>query len=101
MDIKNEVLLRIYLVLMAVVLMAIVIFVKSVKISVTEGEFWRAKSDSLYVRMKPVLAERGNIMAADGSLLATSLPFFDIHFDAKAEGLTDDIFNAQSVDSLA
>lgn len=100
MDIKNEVLLRIYLVLMAVVLMAIVIFVKSVKISVTEGEFWRAKSDSLYVRMKPVLAERGNIMAADGSLLATSLPFFDIYFDPNSDAISDKEYFS-NLDSLA
>lgn len=100
MDIKNEVLLRIYLVLMAVVLMAIVIFVKSVKVSVTEGDYWRQKADSMYVRMKPVLAERGNIMAADGSLLATSLPFFDIFFDPNSDAISDkDYF--QHLDSLA
>ncbi|MEZ4891615.1 MAG: hypothetical protein R2778_01220 [Saprospiraceae bacterium] len=45
-------------------------------------------------------SQRGNILADDGSLLATSLPFFDIHFDAKAEGLTDQIFNDEAVDSL-
>jgi cell division protein FtsI (penicillin-binding protein 3) len=46
-------------------------------------------------------SQRGNILAEDGSLLATSLPFFDVHFDAKSQGLTDEIFNTQSVDSLA
>ena len=50
--------------------------------------------------MQAVDAERGNILAADGSMLATSLPFFDIRFDTKADGLTDEVFK-KYVDTLA
>lgn len=100
MDIKNEILWRIYLVMLGVVVFAMLIFMKTIKIQVVEGDKWRAKADSLYVKYRPVKAERGHIFSADGSLLATSLPFFELRMDMKTESLTDEIFY-QEVDSLA
>ncbi len=100
-NIKNEVLVRVYLVAALILLVAFVIFGRLYQISVVQADVWRAKSDSLYVKWVDVHADRGNILADDGSLLATSLPFFDVHWDAKAEGLNDEIFNQQAVDSLA
>jgi cell division protein FtsI (penicillin-binding protein 3) len=101
LNVKNEVLLRVYIVAAVVMGVAFLIFLQLFRLSVTEAPKWEAKADSLYVKWVDAPSQRGNILADDGSLLATSLPFFDIHFDAKAEGLTDAIFNPQSVDSLA
>ena len=101
LNIKNEVLVRVYAVAALILLVAVAIFMQLFRLTVTDAPKWEAKADSLYVKWVDAPSQRGNILADDGSLLATSLPFFDIHFDAKAEGLTDDIFNAQSVDSLA
>ena len=101
LNIKNEVLVRVYLVAAMILLVAFVIFGRLYQLSVVDADEWRAKADSLYVKWVDVHADRGNILADDGSLLATSLPFFDVHWDAKAEGLNDEIFNQQSVDSLA
>lgn len=100
LNIKNEVLVRVYVVAGAVLLVAIVIAVKLFTLSVTDAAKWRRKADEQYLRWVDAPSDRGNILATDGSLLATSLPFFDIHFDAKAEGMTDEIFYA-NVDSLA
>ena len=101
LNIKNEVLIRVYLVAAVVLVVAVVILMRLFQLTVTEAHKWEAKADSLYVKLVDVPSQRGNILADDGSLLATSLPFFDIHFDAKAEGLTAEIFNDQAVDSLA
>ncbi|NND77159.1 MAG: transpeptidase family protein [Flavobacteriales bacterium] len=46
-----------------------------------------------YTRYTEVNADRGNIYSADGSLLATTLPIYDIRMDFKADGLTDKRFN--------
>ena len=100
LNIKNEVLIRAYLVAAGVVGLAFVIFVRMFQLSVKDAAKWEAKADSLYVKWVDAPSQRGNILADDGSLLATSLPFFDVHFDAKAEGLTDEVFNDQAVDSL-
>lgn len=100
MDIKNEVLIRVYAVLFLIVLGALVIFFKAVKISQVEGDRWRQKGEDLYVKFKRVAPERGNIMAEDGSLLATSLPFFEIRFDPNSTGMREEDFN-NNIDSLA
>ncbi|MFN0214438.1 MAG: penicillin-binding protein [Saprospiraceae bacterium] len=100
-NVKNEVLYRVYSVAAVVLVVAVLILTRLFQLTVTDAHKWEAKADSLYVKLVDVPSQRGNILADDGSLLATSLPFFDIHFDAKAMGLTDEIFNDQAVDSLA
>lgn len=100
LNIKNEVLVRLYLLAAAVLFVAFVIAGRLYQLSVVQAPRWEAKADSLFLKFVDVHADRGNILADDGSLLATSLPFFDVHFDAKAEGLTDEVFY-QNVDSLA
>ena len=86
--------------MLVVVLVALTLSYKVIRISVIEGERWRAKGDSLYVKYFPVEADRGDVLSINGELLATSLPLFEIRMDLKAQGLTDEIFN-KGVDSLA
>jgi cell division protein FtsI (penicillin-binding protein 3) len=99
-EIKKELLIRVYVVALAMVGVAGMLFYKAAKISIVEGEMWRDMGDSLYLKYVPIIADRGDILAADGSLMTTSLPFFELHVDFKADGLREDIFKA-NVDSLA
>ncbi len=99
-EIKKELLIRVYIVALAMVGVAGMLFYKAAKISIVEGPQWRSLGDSLYLKYVPLVADRGDILAADGSLLTTSLPYFDLHVDFKADGLQEDIFRS-NVDSLA
>ncbi len=96
-DKKNELLIRVYVLLLAFGLFACLILFRVVKISLIEGDKWRSKAESK-VEWKTVDSERGNIFDAQGNILATSLPFFDIRMDLLAP--TDEVFNA-GVDSLS
>ena len=100
MNIKNEVLVRMYIVLGAFILAAIALFGQTFKIAVLEGDKWRAIAKENYVRYEKVPALRGNIMSDDGSLLAGSIDKYDIHFDLQVNGLTKKVFE-ENVDSLA
>lgn len=100
MDIKNEILYRVYGLLIAVVLAAFVLLGKTALIAFQEGAQWRAEGKRLYIAPRPIEAERGNILAEDGSLLATSIPYFDIYFDPNSTGMLDDDFT-KNIDSLA
>ncbi|MEQ1745763.1 MAG: penicillin-binding protein [Saprospiraceae bacterium] len=100
LNIKNEVLVRLYLLAAAVLLVAVVITGRLYQLSVVQAPKWEAKADSLFLKFVDVYADRGNILATDGSLLATSLPFFDVYFDPQTKGLTDAVF-AENIDSLA
>lgn len=99
-EIKKELLIRVYVVALAMVGVACMLFYKAAKISIVEGEQWRHMGDSLYLKYVPIIADRGDILASDGSLMTTSLPFFELHIDFKADGLREDIFKS-NVDSLA
>lgn len=100
MDIKNEILWRIYTLMVLIVLGAVFIFGRAIHIQTVQGEKFRSMADSLYVDNRPIMADRGNIMAHDGSLLATSLPYFKVYMDTRADGLSEDTFSYY-VDTLA
>ncbi len=97
---KNELLTRAYIVAGVLTLLGLLVFGQTFRIAVQEGDRWRAKGDSLHISYVPVEAPRGNLLAADGSLLATSLPFFEIRMDTRAAGLTNEVFD-EEIDSLA
>ncbi len=97
--IKNEVLIRVYIVLFLIVAAAVFIFSTAVRISVFEGEKWRNRGNQ-FIKQRPVEAERGNILTEDGQLLATSIPVFDIAFDPNSRGIEAGMLETQ-LDSLA
>jgi len=100
MNIKNELLGRLYLVTAAFIIAAVVICGQAAKIQFAEGDRWRAKGDSVHLKYVAVKADRGNILSEDGLLLASSMPFFEIRFDLKPKGMSDILFNRE-IDSLA
>ncbi|GAA4328079.1 penicillin-binding protein [Mucilaginibacter gynuensis] len=57
-------------------------------------------SDSLSIRYVDVEASRGNIFSVDGSLLATSVPEYELRMDMLAGGIEDDKIFYEKVDSL-
>lgn len=74
---------RIYLVAVFIFLMAIAIVVKLTNIQWVEGDYYRKLAKQRTVRNFVIPANKGNIYSADGSLLATSVPNYEIRFDAK------------------
>jgi cell division protein FtsI (penicillin-binding protein 3) len=79
-------------------LFAVGVVVKTGHIQFAEGEKWAAMGERISFDYKRVKATRGNIYSDNGSLLATSLPFYKIAFDATIP--KDEIFKS-GVDSLA
>lgn len=75
---------RIYLVAVFIFLMAIAIVVKLTNIQWGEGDYYRKLAKQRTVRNFVIPANKGNIYSADGSLLATSIPNYEIRFDSKA-----------------
>jgi cell division protein FtsI (penicillin-binding protein 3) len=97
---KDQLLKRLYFVLGLFCVFGLLIAYRTVKVSIIEGEEWLSKKDEWYVKKEAIEAERGNIYADDGSLLKTSLQFFELRMDFQATGL-DDITWSRGVDSLA
>ena len=98
MNIKKSILLRVRVAFIAVMLFSLAVIAKIGHIQFAEGKKWAAMGERISFDYKRVKATRGNIYSDNGSLLATSLPFYKIAFDATLP--KDEIFK-HGVDSLA
>jgi len=100
MDDKRSLRLRINVVYGLLVLFALAIVFHLFRIQLVEGEKWRAEATKVATALRTVQPDRGHIYSEDGRLLATSVPQYDVRMDMRAEGLTNELFNAH-IDSLA
>ncbi|QBQ40217.1 PASTA domain-containing protein [Sphingobacterium psychroaquaticum] len=101
MNIRKSILMRVYLAFGLMVFGALLVFGKLLHLQYVDGGEWRAMVDSLTIRERVIEAARGNIYSNDGSLLATSVPEYELRFDAMSiPEEANDVFNSK-VDSLA
>jgi len=89
MEVKRDILWRVYLSFLGVLFLGIAVIGRAFYIQNVEGHYWRSKSDSLHTKIVNLDAERGTIYSEDGSMLSTSIPYFNIYIDFGAEGLRD------------
>lgn len=97
---KREILIRAYLGFAFIFLLGMAIIGRAFYIQTAEGHYYRSLADSLTIFPKTVFAERGNIYSADGRLLATTLPTFDIRMDFKTTLAHPEIFK-ENIDSVS
>jgi cell division protein FtsI (penicillin-binding protein 3) len=97
---KKDILWRIYLMYVIILLFGISILFKVGTIQFVEGEHWREQERELTFKYFNIEASRGNIYSEEGSLLATSVPIFELRMDVVSDPITDKIFYS-NVDSLA
>ncbi|MBK9291353.1 MAG: penicillin-binding protein 2 [Bacteroidetes bacterium] len=99
-DPKKGILLRVYLVYASVLLFATVVIYNIGRIQFVHGEELRAKAEQQEIRVFRIEALRGNILATDGTLLATTVPVFEVRMDVANPHITDQRFYS-ALDSLA
>jgi cell division protein FtsI (penicillin-binding protein 3) len=87
MEVKKDILWRVYLSYIIIIIVCVAIFGKAAYIQQVQGSKWRSMSDSLHQKIEEVEAERGTIYSEDGQMLSTSIPQFDVYIDFAAEGL--------------
>ena len=89
MSIRRSIVLRVRIAFILTFLVAGAIIFRIGKVQYIEGDEWRSLGQTLGMQVMNVKATRGNIYADDGSLLATSLPFYRLALDPylPADGL--------------
>ncbi len=101
MNIRTDILLRVYISFGMVVVFALAVLYKLGSMQGAEGEEWSELAEKMSAKYQTVEAVRGNIFSSDGSLLATSVPEYDVRMDLLAPGiLSDDLFYSK-LDSLS
>jgi cell division protein FtsI (penicillin-binding protein 3) len=101
LSIRTNILIRVYLAFGLILLFSGAVVFQLCRVQVVQGAKWKAMAKTMSAKYMPVDATRGNIFASDGSLLATSVPEYELHMDMLAGGIADDAVFQEKVDSLA
>ena len=99
-EVKREILKKVYLIYFVILLIGVAIIGKVAYIQYAEGADLVQKAQKQELAYFTIDAVRGNIYSDNGSLLATSVPIFDIRIDIASPLISEELFN-QKVDSLA
>ncbi len=83
---KKAILKKLSVVVVLMTLFLVVIFVKITNILISEGKRYRDVSAERTVRNDTIFPNRGNIVSADGNLLATSMSRYDVRMDVVTVG---------------
>ncbi len=97
---KNDILWRVYLVYLFTVVFALLILGRVIHLQFIDGDRWREKARNETLRYINIDAVRGDILADDGRLLATSVPVYEIRIDLSRKVVSDEVLFA-GIDSLA
>ena len=100
MSIKQIIIRRFIVVYVLVVVLAFWVLFQFVKLKVFDGAEYMRNVRQITEKDITIEANRGDILAVDGRKLACSVPSYRIYMDLNAQGLTDQVFNA-NVDALA
>ncbi|MGY4539300.1 cell division protein FtsI (penicillin-binding protein 3) [Mucilaginibacter sp. UYNi724] len=101
MSIRTNILVRVYLAFGLILLFAGAVVFQLCRVQFAQGKRWKDMARAMSTREKTIEATRGNIFSNDGSLLATSVPEYELHMDMLAGGIENDkIFN-EKIDSLS
>ncbi|SDR89861.1 cell division protein FtsI (penicillin-binding protein 3) [Formosa sp. Hel1_31_208] len=79
---ETNILNRLYFVAGSMFVFALAVVFKLCSIQFIQGDQYRSLAQERVVKNVEIPANRGNVYSADGSLLATSIPKYDIRIDA-------------------
>ncbi|UTW64341.1 transpeptidase family protein [bacterium SCSIO 12741] len=91
---------RFYTIYLLLVVFGLAIVYKIIVVQYVQGDEWKEMAHNHSLKYKTIEAIRGNVYATDGSLLATSIPKYEVRFDCVTEALTDKIWE-EEIDSLS
>ncbi len=100
MENKKNILSRTYLTYIFMCVFALGILYRICVIQFAEGDLWRGKAEAFTTKLEDMEAVRGNIFDANGALLATSLPYYEIAVDINTPDISEKFYKANR-DSLA
>ena len=90
---RSDILKRLYFAGALLLVFVLAVSGKLIWIQVQEGEALMAKAEETVVKQIEVEATRGNIYASDGSLLATSMPKYEVRMDVMT--VSEDLFQSE------
>ncbi|MCD6564428.1 MAG: transpeptidase family protein [Bacteroidales bacterium] len=100
MSLKNHIVWRVGVVYIGIFVLSLGIIGKLFFLIYVEGSKWEEKAEEHNMKYITIDPNRGDILADDGRLLASSVPYYEIRMDLMSTAMSDEIF-MKEVDSLA
>ena len=100
MAVRDEIIWRSGIIYLAAVIIAIVLLVRIIIIQSVEKAKWEALGEKYVYKTDEVSARRGDILAWDGRLLASSVPYYSVYMDTRSTGMSDKIW-AEGISGLS
>ncbi|MCX6283791.1 MAG: penicillin-binding protein [Bacteroidetes bacterium] len=99
-DVRKGIMTRVYVVYLGILFFGLAVLGRAFYIQNFEKTELLEMAKKQEMQVFPIEAIRGNILSDDGTLLAVSVPIFELRMDLVADSLTDEVFK-NGVDSLA
>jgi cell division protein FtsI (penicillin-binding protein 3) len=88
MAVRDEIVWRSALVYFAIVFVALALIVRILFLQYLQRGKWVEMSEKYVYKTAEMPANRGDILAYDGRLLASSVPYYSIYMDTRSSGMT-------------
>lgn len=100
MSIKNDIVWRVGLIYTVILIFAVIVASKLIVLQFINDDQWKQVAREERIKYVEIPSHRGDICADDMRLLASSVPYYQVRMDFKADALTNKLFYSK-VDSLA
>jgi len=97
---RKHIMKRMQIIYFGLAFLAMLIFGKTIYIQIANGSEMKEKAEEQSLKYITIDAARGNIYSIDGSLIATSVPIFEVRLDLDSSTIKSVTFDKE-VDSLA
>jgi cell division protein FtsI (penicillin-binding protein 3) len=93
MAVRDEIVMRSGIVYFAIALLGVAILIRIIILQVVQHGKWAAMGEKYVYKTDEMPATRGDILARDGRLLASSIPLFTIYMDTRSTGMSSQIWS--------
>lgn len=94
MAVREEIVWRSAVVYFILITVAIALLVKILVLQYVQRGKWASMSDRYVYKTAEMPANRGDILARDGRLLASSVPYYSIYMDTRSSGMSQATFSS-------
>ncbi|NLA48243.1 MAG: cell division protein, partial [Bacteroidales bacterium] len=100
MALRDDIVFRGGILYFALAIIALAILIRILILQTVEHGRWSAMSEKYVFKRTGLAADRGDILACDGRLLATSVPYYTIYMDTRSSGMSEETW-AAGIDGLS
>lgn len=97
---RKSIMNRYFSIILVIGLIGVAVIIKAAVIMFAERQYWKEVADRFIKENVVVKPNRGNIISADGRLMASSLPEYKIYMDFKAGGIKKDTMLMNHLDEI-